>query len=127
MSRTAAMGFDFEATHPRDHGIISPSRPSKIKASEKSEAFLILPGLYMVYILGINIKYNTPQLLDQKFSDAKLIFRAVLCTLVLPQQWCQFQSEGEGSINQIISKRHKTKFKLPLKGIDSSLYISNSF
>ena len=25
MSRTAAMGFDFEATPPRDHGIISPS------------------------------------------------------------------------------------------------------
>ena len=29
------------------------------------------------------IKYNTPQLLDQKVSGAKLIFRAVLCSILV--------------------------------------------
>jgi len=29
MSRRAAMGFDFEATHYRDHGIISPYLQNK--------------------------------------------------------------------------------------------------
>ena len=27
--------------------------------------------------------YNTPQLLDQKISGAKLIFRAVLCSILI--------------------------------------------
>jgi hypothetical protein len=31
---------------------------------------------------GVELIYNTPQLLDQKFSDAKLIFCVVLCSIL---------------------------------------------
>jgi hypothetical protein len=49
MSRAAAMGFDFEATPNRDHGIISPSRPKK-KPNAKASGFFYAASPNKVWV-----------------------------------------------------------------------------
>jgi len=49
---------------------------------------ITLPGLTTVVLYAAasataGYVYNTPQLLDQKVSGAKLIFRAVLCSILV--------------------------------------------